>query len=58
MPPEGKEDYLVFVNPSASGSDLPVAVMIEQSFELFVNTFYFGSPPEGWSFVAGDGNPF
>ena len=58
IPPEGKEDYLVFVNPSASGSTLPFAVMIEQNFELFVSTFSYGSAPGGWSFVAGDGNPF
>lgn len=56
--PEGQHDYLVFVNPSTSGSGYPVALVIEQRFELFVNTFYYGMPPEDWSLIAGDGNPF
>ncbi|MGB1586380.1 MAG: carboxypeptidase-like regulatory domain-containing protein [Thermoplasmatota archaeon] len=65
VPPEGKHDYLVFVNPSRDGSRMPVlggewpvALMVEQTFELFVSTFYFGLPPEGWSFAGGDSNPF
>ncbi len=35
-----------------------VAVTLEQDFELFVSVFYYLPAPEGWSFVAGDVNPF
>ncbi len=56
IPEEGLADYLVFVNPHTEGSDLPVALVLSQGFELFSSTFYYGLPPEGWSFM--DGNPF
>lgn len=58
VPPEGKEDFLMFVNPSTAGSGLPMALNVEQSFELFRTDFYFAVPPESWSLVAGDAPPF
>lgn len=58
IPPEGKEDFLLFINPSAAGSDLPFAVSVMQEFEIFHHVFYYGTPPEGWSFIAGDEYPF
>lgn len=58
IPPEGKEDFLLFINPSTSGSGQPVAVSIEQRFEMFHHVFYYGTPPEDWSIIAGDGKPF
>ena len=58
IPPEGLHDYLVFVNPSTAGSGLPAALVLEQRFELFSYTFYWGFPPEDWSFVRGDPKPF
>lgn len=58
VPPEGKEDFLMFVNPSTAGSGLPAALNVEQEFELFRTDFYYGAPPEGWSLVEGDAPPF
>ncbi len=50
--PEGIEDFFVFM--SAAGSQ----VAVEQEFEVFQHNFYLLPPPEGWSLVAGDSNPF
>lgn len=58
IPPEGKEDFLLFINPSTAGSGQPVAVSVEQRFELFHHVFYYGTPPEDWSIIAGDEKPF
>lgn len=53
IPKEGLEDLFIFF---ASGS-FP-SLSVQQSFEVFHTEFFYGKPPEGWSLVAGDGNPF
>ena len=57
IPAEGWPDLLVFSNVRSS-EDVPVAVTVNQSFTIFQNNFYYGKPPEGWSFVNGDEMPF
>lgn len=52
IPPEGIDDLFVFM--SAGGGN----VALQQEFENFHSEFFYGVPPEGWSFVNGDGNPF
>ncbi|HUR24834.1 MAG TPA: carboxypeptidase regulatory-like domain-containing protein [Candidatus Thermoplasmatota archaeon] len=56
IPAEGWPDLLVFSN--VRSSDAPAAVTVQQSFTIFQNNFYYGTPPEGWSFIAGDEPPF
>lgn len=56
VPSEGLDDLIVFF--SVRSGDDPVAVSVNQEFEVFHHTFYYGDPPEGWSFLAGDELPF
>lgn len=56
IPPEGWKDLLVFSN--VRSGDQPAAVTVNQSFTIFQNNFYYGKPPETWSFVNGDERPF
>lgn len=51
--PEGRNDLF-----SYAGIAGDVAIGFSQSFTVFHHNFYFGRPPEGWSFVAGDPPPF
>ena len=53
IPPEGLPAMYFFVGVR----DGP-AVAYSQQFDLFVHFFYYGVPPEGWSFTAGDSVPF
>lgn len=57
IPPEGRDDMHFFAAVDTNPGE-PIAVAVQQSFEVFFSTFYYGKPPEGWSLVAGDGNPF
>lgn len=56
IPAEGYDQIIAFVGTRAD--DEPVSLTLQQEFEMFLHTFYHGKPPEGWSFLAGDGNPF
>lgn len=53
IPPEGRPDLF-----SYAGIGGGVAVGVSQSFRVFQHNFYYGSPPEEWSFVGGDEPPF
>ena len=57
IPPEGYDNIMHFTGVRTEAGQ-PAAVAVEQEFEVFVHTFYYGIPPEGWSFMAGDSNPF
>lgn len=50
IPAEGMNDLFVFFG----AGDLAV----NQKFQSFQTNFYYGVPPEGWSFVEGDLPPF
>lgn len=52
--PEGRDDVFVFFNNGGG----PGSLTINQPFQHFLTTFYYGVPPDGWSFVAGDPMPF
>lgn len=54
--PEGRPDLYYFVGVRTSGG-VP-AVAVNQAFTLFAHFFYYGVPPEGWSFINGDAIPF
>lgn len=54
--PEGRPDLYYFVGVRTSGG-VP-AVAINQAFSLYAHFFYYGIPPEGWSFINGDPMPF
>lgn len=57
VPPEGLPNMHLFAAVNAADG-MPVAVAFSQRFTVYANQFYYGSPPEGWSFVNGDENPF
>lgn len=57
IPAEGWPDLLVFSNVRAS-DDQQAAATVNQRFTIYQNNFYYGRPPEGWSFVNGDEPPF
>ncbi|HUR63371.1 MAG TPA: carboxypeptidase-like regulatory domain-containing protein [Candidatus Thermoplasmatota archaeon] len=52
----GRMSYFVSVRRDA-GSPAP-GLALNQDFEVFVTQFYYGTPPDGWSFVKGDPYPF
>ncbi len=54
IPEEGLPNLYTFAG--IDGDD--VAIGFSQEFEIFQHNFYYGKPPEGWSFVAGDAPPF
>lgn len=56
IPPEGLPAMYYFVGTRQT-SNAP-AVAVNQQFQLFGNFFFYGVPPEGWSFVNGDPYPF
>ena len=57
FPPGGLNNTYVFAATQAPAGQ-PASVTFSQKFTIIVNTFYFGKPPDGWSFVAGDPYPF
>jgi hypothetical protein len=58
IPPEGmtRMSYFCSVRGNANGGGQAIA--INQEFQVFLTQFYYGIPPEGWSFVKGDPLPF
>ncbi len=56
IPEEGKL-LRTIVNARAASGGTP-GLALNQEFEFFQTNFYFGVPPEGWSFLAGDAPPF
>jgi hypothetical protein len=57
QPPEGELNTTMFMAAKAPDGQ-PAALAFSQRFSVFMNFFYYGKPPEGWSFVAGDPYPF
>jgi len=57
IPAEGHNDLYYFVGVRTSDAH-PVAVAVNQQFQVFQTSFYFAVPPEGWSFVNNDPLPF
>jgi hypothetical protein len=57
VPPEGLPNMHLFTATNAPDGQ-PAAVALSQPFSVFMNLFYYGNAPEGWSFVRGDDFPF
>ena len=54
IPAEGHPDLYTFAGIDGDG----FAFGWSQQFTIYQHNFYYGKPPEGWSFVAGDLPPF
>lgn len=52
IPPEGTNELFVFFG---AGDE---SLAINQGFQAFQASFYYGIPPDGWSIVNGDALPF
>jgi putative hemolysin len=52
--PEGRDDVFAFFNNGGGAG----SITLNQPFRTFQAMFYYGIPPEGWSFVNGDPLPF
>lgn len=50
--PAGRDDLWNMISAGQSN------VAIQQEVEIFQSNFYFAPVPDGWSLLAGDGNPF
>lgn len=57
VPPEGLPNMHLFAAVDAPPGQF-FAVTFSQRFTVFMNLFYFGAAPEGWSFIRGDEYPF
>ncbi|MHB1262252.1 MAG: carboxypeptidase-like regulatory domain-containing protein [Thermoplasmatota archaeon] len=57
VPPEGLPNMHLFAATNAPDGQF-ASVTFSQAFSVFMNGFYYGKPPEGWSFIAGDEFPF
>jgi len=57
FPPEGLNNTYIFASTSAPAGQ-PASFTVSQRFTMILSTFYYGKPPAGWSFVAGDPYPF
>lgn len=57
IPPEGMPNAHFFAATSPQDGDR-ASVALSQTFDVYYSTFYYGKPPEGWSFIAGDEDPF
>jgi Carboxypeptidase regulatory-like domain len=57
VPPEGLPNMYLFAATKAPEGQF-VSATFSQSFQVFMNNFYYGAPPDGWSFVNGDPYPF
>jgi hypothetical protein len=57
VPPEGLPNMHLFAATNAPPGQ-PASVAFNQGFTVFINVFHFGTPPEGWSFIAGSDFPF
>jgi hypothetical protein len=51
---QGQPDLFVFYNDGGGAG----SVAVNQAFTHFQTNFYYGLPPDGWSFVNGDTLPF
>jgi hypothetical protein len=58
VPPEGMGRMSYFVSVRKAEGNPSPAVALNQEFQVFLTQFYYGLPPEGWSFVAGNDFPF
>ncbi len=66
IPAEGIEQMSFFTSVRAPDGNIntglgpraPPGIALDQEFSIFYHQFYYASPPEGWSFLNGDGNPF
>lgn len=56
IPPEGMTNMSYFVGVREDGFTPGIAY--QQQFELYLTMFYYGKPPEGWSFINNDPMPF
>lgn len=57
VPPEGLPNMHLFAAVDAPPGQY-VAVTVSQRFTVFMNFFYYGTPPPDWSFVGGSEFPF
>lgn len=57
VPPEGLPNMHLFAATNAPPGQ-PASATFSQGFSVFIHVFYFGKPPEGWSFIAGSEYPF
>ena len=57
VPPEGEQNMTMFAAAQPADGQ-PAAMAVSQQFSVFMNFFYYGKPPEGWSFVRQDPYPF
>lgn len=66
VPAEGLERMSFFTSVRAPDGNVgtpvglraPPGIAVDQSFTIYYHQFYYAPAPEGWSFLAGDGNPF
>jgi hypothetical protein len=57
VPPEGLPNMHMF-GASNAQAGMPASMTFGQKFDVYSHLFYYGKPPEGWSFLAGDIPPF
>jgi hypothetical protein len=57
VPPEGLPNMHMFGASNAQEGQFASATF-GQKFDVYTHLFYYGKPPEGWSFLAGDQPPF
>ena len=57
VPPEGLPNMHLFAASNAPDGQF-VSATFGQKFEVYAHLFYYGKPPDGWSFLAGDEPPF
>lgn len=57
IPSEGYDQIIHFAGVRTADGDVAAAA-IEQKFEVFRHTFYYGNAPDEWSFINGDDMPF
>ncbi|HUR26108.1 MAG TPA: carboxypeptidase-like regulatory domain-containing protein [Candidatus Thermoplasmatota archaeon] len=57
FPPEGLNNTYFFAASKAPAGQ-PASATFNQRFTSFINIFYYGKPPEGWSFIGGSEFPF
>ncbi len=55
--PEGQNDLYTFGGIRAAEGQF-IGAGFEQRFTIYQHNFYYGSPPDPWSFVKGDKPPF
>lgn len=58
IPAEGMSRMSFFCSVRGNANGGGQAVALNQDFQVFLTQFYYGIPPDGWSFVKGDEYPF